>query len=510
MKILRDYIYLFFLFILLSGFTSGCFVDDKEKKEVYVKGEAWTIMIYGDGDDFVLEPSLIYDIEEMKRGFVNNQGINVIVLADRIEGVTNDSTAFGEDFADTRLYRISHDKAERIGGGIQFQEITVSSSYEADMGDAAVLQKFIRFCKADYTAEKYALILWNHGTGVHKGTAYPSDIYKAVCTDATDGGRLYTAELTDVLTSEDSVDLIGFDACLMGAVEVAYQYRPGNGSFSADVMIASAPLEWGYGWKYDDILARLISGGGDNGENDATGGGYELYYDPASMTALELGRVIVEEQYDSCSARTDQSMTCYDLSFADDVKDAVDALAVSLYTNNEQALLEGIRGSYTGGANGLFYFDDSSLTSWKSIPMFDLYDLCNRIDASFDDGTETCAGAVKTAVDNMVVYSFAGSDFSGFTGGQNGLSIFFPDGSYIVHDSIIDQDVPVWAYMWWYNALDTNIYYAEGFLYGKLAWCIDNASESNGNIENWFELLDKWYDVPAAKSGKSWNVYDPD
>jgi hypothetical protein len=51
--------------------------------------------------------------------------------------------------------------------------------------------------------------------------------------------------------------LIGFDACLMGAVEIAYQFRPGNGGFSAQVMVASPANEWGSGWSYKSILARI-------------------------------------------------------------------------------------------------------------------------------------------------------------------------------------------------------------------------------------------------------------
>ena len=33
------------------------------------------------------------------------------------------------------------------------------------MGDASGLTDFVRFCAENYPADKYALIIWDHGTG---------------------------------------------------------------------------------------------------------------------------------------------------------------------------------------------------------------------------------------------------------------------------------------------------------------------------------------------------------
>ena len=50
-----------------------------------------------------------------------------------------------------------------------------------------------------------------------------------------------------------NIDIIGFDACLMGMVEVAYQLE-GN----ADIILGSEELEPGDGWPYDTILTELV------------------------------------------------------------------------------------------------------------------------------------------------------------------------------------------------------------------------------------------------------------
>jgi clostripain len=379
------------------------------------------------------------------------------------------------------------------------------------MGDAETLKKFIRFCKANYPAANYALDLWNHGLGVaKKGAGETNNIPdKGICVDFSNGqDYLYTAELTDFLTSEDSVDLIGFDACLMGSIEIAYQYRPdpaNTSKFSADIMAASAPSVWGLGWKYDEILKRIKTGGGNNGElNDVTGSGTEAIYDPASMTAANLCDVIVEEQYDSVGQMTNQSLACYDLSKAGAVKEAADTLAVQLYTEEDSALtikdkFESIRGQYPLAMNNgtLHYFtgDGTSNEEWVDYPFFDLYDLCKRASKSsnFNTTIQGYASAVMAAVVDMIICSFGGSDYTSFENGKNGLFIFFPDGD------LSYKSKSHWTWQWWYSPLDTNIDYGTGLLYGKLAWCTGGTTADS--VENWFELLDSWYDIPANGGG---------
>ncbi len=505
----------------------GC-NDDNTVEEPAEIGTDWTIMVYGDADNN-LEAYLLSDIDEMKFSFINSQGHNLIVLVDRVSGYTESTQGFGENFTDTRLYRITNRKASRINGGSNFPEITTTSNYEANMGDASVLKKFIMSCKENYPANRYALILWNHGNGPMKKRSNLIDmpVHKGICEDETNNSdQLYIAEISDVLEETESVDLLAFDACLMGSAEVAYQYRPGNNGFNADVMVASPPEVWGNGFNYYGIFERIKSGGGNSQQTDTIigaedGFSHEQYYDPKTMTAIELGGVIVEEQYDSVqdfldvapSQANSQAMSCYDLSYIDEVKTAVDTLAVSLSTNNEKSDLEDLRGSYNfdiyDPSPTIHYFDASKYDYWIMTPLFDIYDLCNKMKYSsslHDDitGTNGYADNVMEAVNNLIVYSFAGSDFSGFEGGKSGISIFFPDGDR-TYDDFVTGSKTHWEYQWWYNSIDTNTDYGEGFLYGKLDWCKydmnKNTVLTTGTVENWFELLDSWFDELNDASG---------
>ncbi len=463
-----------------------------------------TVMVYSDADNN-LEDSLLGDIEQMKDGYVNNPNLNLIVLIDRSPDYSDDSTVLGEDFSDTRMYKIERNKAIRIDGGDKFPEITKTSNYEANMGDANTLKKFISSCKEDYPADKYALIISNHGAGARDNKlAEEVKDPKSVCVDETnDSDCIYTAEISDKLTSNESVDVLAYDACLMGTAEVAYQYRPGNGSFQASVMVASPPEVWGDGYDYEKIFSRLKSRDGNNGLVGSTFWGEEEFFDPSNVTDLQLGAIMVEAQRDSVNAANvnDQVLSCYDLEKIEAVKKAVDKLSVSLWNENKKVDMENLRGNQKN-VSIMHYFQEGSRSKWLNYPYFDLYDLCKKIStsSSFSDNVKNLATDVMKNVDDMIVYSYGGSKYNGFTEGKNGLSIFVPDGSRIYKDIPTNTSYSEWKGQRWYNSIDTTILQPD-YLYGKLSWCKDGQSSKINDVGNWFELLDSWFDSTNDESG---------
>ena len=480
---------LFFFFMALLALT---FFVVQSTDATLDKGKPtqnhWTIMHYGSTANSA-EETIMDDYDEMKKGFINHQGIELIVLLDRIPGFSEDKSVFGENFYDTRLYRITQDKTERLDGGAEYPEITKTSNYDTNMADAHTLKKFIRFCKANYPAEHYALIIYTHGSGPYLSRDEDK---------GSKGDVLYTAEITDVLTSEESVDLIAFDVCLMGGVENAYQWRPGNDGFNAQIMVASAPSTGPYA--YDKIFQRLRSGGGDNGETDTMVGGKEKYCDPATTTAREFGGLLLEEIFDG---QPEESWACYDLTRVDTVKKSVDALAVNLAKEGKKEDFEEIRGS---GCllQTLNYMADISDRGWIRGPFFDLYDLAKRTAESskFSEGIRSSALKVMKNVDDMVLYSYGGPSYPGFENGKHGLYIFFPDGDRVV------MGKRHWTAQTWYNVLEIKDppkewpkEYGKYYSYGKYFWCRDGATPGNNRVENWFELLDSWFDKDNKESG---------
>lgn len=167
-----------------SGGNAGSVANSSRTDLAVTFNKALTIMFYSDADND-LEGFMLEDIDEMKRGVTGD--VNLIALIDRSPGYSSDQDVLGEDFTDTRLYKIARNSAARIGGGAQFPEITTASTYEANMGDAVTLKKFIQFCKANYAADKYALILENHGGGVRGGGVTNKSSIREVCFDETSG-----------------------------------------------------------------------------------------------------------------------------------------------------------------------------------------------------------------------------------------------------------------------------------------------------------------------------------
>jgi phage tail protein X len=224
----------------------------------------WTFLVYMSADND-LEEFGIQDFLEMAD--VGSTGdVNIVVIFDRHPGF---DSRFG-DWTDTRRGRIGHNHVPDTSWG--------QSIGEANLGDPNTLVDFVEWGAQHYPASKYALVLWDHGDGWRRAGAERLLRTKSVCFDYTDFDDLSSRELREALedieASVGEMDLIGFDACLMGMVEVAYEVRA-----HGDIMVASERSEPASGWPYDDVLAELVAAPG--------------------MSAFEFGPVIVQRYFES-------------------------------------------------------------------------------------------------------------------------------------------------------------------------------------------------------------------
>ncbi len=269
----------------------------------------WTLMVYLDGDNN-LEDAAIYDFLEM-RAIGSDSNVNIVALFDRVPGYS----AENGDWEDTRRGIIRQGDVPSDGSdGFQPWGESVG---EKNMGDPQTLIEFVMWGMVNYPATNYGIVLWNHGNGWRSNrsdTQSEGDDslpYKSVCSDDTDGDTLYMKEVRSALDYiEDhgyglQMNFVGFDACLMGMVEVAYEIHE-----HADVMVGSESLVPNNGWPYNTILSDLVG-------------------DPI-MTAAELGSVVVS-RYDA--AYGDRTMSAIDLSELDTLAARTDTLAQALIDN---------------------------------------------------------------------------------------------------------------------------------------------------------------------------------
>ncbi len=440
----------------------------------FAEPPAWTVMIYGCGDSSA-EDHLMPHLRSLAYASKKGQNGNVVLLFDRAPGFSNDSELLGEDFEDTRLFELKEGAWKRVAGGSAFPEITLDSKYEANTGDANTLKKFIRFGKSSYPARHHALIVFGHGHS------------RSFCPDQTSSDdEIYTAEITDVLGPKESVEFGWFDVCTYGGIENAYQFRPAPDRFGFQAMIATPPSS------SPAPMRTILKHAGIIGEPSADAS--------PPKNGLEFGTLAVRLTEKHWRGRADlssegehESWGCYDLTGIETVKRAVDRLAILLAKHDAKARVEAIRG-FGDSPPTMHYFPPDAETEWVASPHFDLYDLARRLAASdtLPDDVRSAAQSAAEAVDAMIVASFGMDYFPGFQDGKNGIFITFPNGRATFRGK------SHWSWFGWYHPDDRR---SHRNAYGKLDWCKNGATPGNGKVENWFELLDAWYDDANETGG---------
>ncbi len=251
----------------------------------------WTVLIFMNGDNS-LEDDALRDFKEIAQ-VGSRPRMNVIVQFDRSPAKDLAPNTAEYNWDRTLRFKMTH-------GLIPSKDSAVQDMGELNMGDPNVLKSFVSWGKDKYPAQKYMLIIWNHGQGWRLMLAQaqkegqralaakraqiaredkmqpisavmstratnrlaPLDrlqsvpvpnvsTFKSISNDDTNNDVLYNSEMQSALTGSN-LAVIGFDACLMSMVETAYALR-----HVAKVMVASEELEPGSGWKYDDWLSKL-------------------------------------------------------------------------------------------------------------------------------------------------------------------------------------------------------------------------------------------------------------
>lgn len=240
----------------------------------------WTFIVYIAADND-LRGFAAKNIKQMAE-FGSNNNINILVQLDiRITG----------NKKITRRYYIENNRIIHVNADDP-------DSQRMDSGDPKTLVSCCKWAIENYPASHYALILWNHGTGIidpetgrminptelfsynsasnrydldrsigfldfinEKEMHYRNDCWKGICWDESTGNYLTNqkldaalAEITSKLLHGKKLSIIGFDACLMSMLEVTKIARN-----YADIQVSSQEVELGAGWDYSKVLAPFHS-----------------------------------------------------------------------------------------------------------------------------------------------------------------------------------------------------------------------------------------------------------
>ncbi len=369
----------------------------------------WTFMVYLAGDNN-LDANGVHDLGEMKKVGSTGQ-LNLVAQFDRR----------GKGMPTRRFY---------LRRGTSLTADTVMKLRETNTGTPEALVSFARWAAARYPAERYALVLWNHGAGwddeniyrvarfrpiqrrahgrfrhtffrtthtklIEKAASGPRA--KAILFDDNARDFLDDLELKSALLEikrllRHKIDLLGMDACLMSMAEVMYQVRD-----AVQIAVGSEETEPTEGWPYDTVLRALAARPG--------------------MDPEELGRLIVDRYVASYGAEDGVTQSAVDLSRSGALADAVGGLGGALSAALDEP----------GAAMPFVYCRDRT-QSFEVGDNVDLVDLCHQF-----GGQLGASAAVARACQQV-------TDVVGCTNGlvrnakwkgagmkdSHGLAIYFP------------------------------------------------------------------------------------
>jgi hypothetical protein len=343
--------------------------------------KSWTVMVFLNGDNDLWSAG-IEDFNEMETVGSTDE-VDVVVQIDL--PVSMHGTP---PFNDTRRYHVAHDAADS-SAIISPQVWPESGTIELDMGSPDTLADFVIWAVDNYPADRYALVIWDHGDGFRYTPAAPAGPYKEISDDVSSGSSISVAggELAEAMEAITShlgrrLDLVGLDACLMGMWEVDTVLKD-----YADFLVQSEETEDGDGYDYNALTAFL----------------------EASPEALpvELCAAVAQGSIESVGA----TLACLRTDGVDAVTAAVDDAALEI--------MDALPASEAGivqAADRTMRFSDGELG--------DLYHFMQRLidTAGLPQSLKDAAGAVQTAVEAAVVENRT----SGFHQNAHGMSVYLP------------------------------------------------------------------------------------
>ncbi|MCO4781343.1 MAG: hypothetical protein KC646_03410 [Candidatus Cloacimonetes bacterium] len=338
----------------------------------------WTYLVFINADNN-LDRFGVGDLNEMAE-IGSTENVNIVVQLDR---------AYGKPAKRYFVQKGDTNEVQDLG--------------EVDMGSVKTLTDFVEWGSTNYPAEKYATVIWNHGSGWNKKAS--NTVFKGISYDDESGNHITTAQLTgaakdirDILGKK--LDILAFDACLMQMLEVSYAVKN-----DAKIMLASQETEPGEGWAYNDSLKELVNKKG--------------------LSAEEVSTIIVDtydKSYDNGSqGNSSTTQSWVDLSKTDALVDSLNTLADHLMDGHKDLLTSSVSKVQK------FYYRSN----------VDLIHLLELFDAELTgEASVACKAALKAANEFVGHHGTHGAKMKN----SKGTAIYFPSRGYSFSDKYLNLD----------------------------------------------------------------------
>lgn len=384
--------------------------------------QTWLVMLYQDADDQVLERDIYLDLNEAERVGSTNR-VHIVAQLDRFAaGYSGD----GNWTSAKRFYLTQDDDLERLNSR-ELQDLG-----EVDMSDTNTLIDFATWAMRSYPADKYLLILSDHGMGWPGGWTDPSPGRRAkpnIPLAQGFGSMMYLMDLDTALgkilanTGVDKFDVLGMDACLMAHIEVLSALEP-----YARYAVASQEVEPALGWAYYAFLSRLVQNPGMDGAQLAKNIVASYVESDVRILDDEARAQFAQERYGlmamfyqesaaelARNMSTNVTLSAVDLSAIPAVRSALDGWVQALTDVNQS----GVAGARTYARAFTSIFGSQVPASY-----LDLGSLVSTMQRSGGSTRTDAAGdALLSAIKSAVIAERHGQERTG----SSGISIYFPN-----------------------------------------------------------------------------------
>ena len=127
-------------------------------------GDTWTVMLYQDADDNILEKDIYVDLNEAER-VGSSANVQIVAQIDRYKGGYQGDG----DWVSARRYFVTQDDDLQRVRSEELEDLG-----EVNMADGKTLVDFVTWAMQAYPADKYAMILSDHGMGWPGGWSDPT------------------------------------------------------------------------------------------------------------------------------------------------------------------------------------------------------------------------------------------------------------------------------------------------------------------------------------------------
>lgn len=226
---------------LASGFFNSSVITVTPFNATRTK---WTVMVFLNAANDLDQFSDL-NVNQMERA-ANGQ-LRFIVQWKRSQAL-----GFGAPWSGTRRYRAVSDTTNGNAWANVKSELIQDMGEGVDMGSADTLRDFITWTQTYYPADRYVLVLWNHGAGWR--TQQKEGGTRGFSFDDEFGTHIKTWELKQALVSPEPIQILSWDASLMQMLEVGYEVKD-----SVSYMVGAEVSPPAEGLPYDLVFAPLKS-----------------------------------------------------------------------------------------------------------------------------------------------------------------------------------------------------------------------------------------------------------